>query len=204
MQHQKEMAKERMTRKKCSVKDCTSVGKRMFAFPSYRRDPCRFMQWVKACGRQELIQLPPQKLLKRTICSIHFEEKYMLRVQLSRAAVPTRHLPVVPLTSPTELPHNDNATMEVAEQEEHQLDQTMEPADAGDFTAIMRSSEYPVLSEASRYTNYSMQEGPSIQENNSLQSTDLAVQSSECRTSVRKGCKVKFCRNSAAVSSRSR
>lgn len=78
---------------KCSFRKCgddPTVGKhRLFHFPHERT---RCIHWIANAQRPEFLHLPPESLRNRSICAIHFEEKYFMnsfKVRLTHNAVPT-------------------------------------------------------------------------------------------------------------------
>ena len=104
---QQEKIQVKNGKKRCCVRGCPSKDIRMFTFPSSETNNKRMLQWVEACGRPDLWLLPFEKLKFRSVCCLHFEQKYFLNKKLSTSAVPTRHLPG-PATFKTE-PWVDNA-----------------------------------------------------------------------------------------------
>ncbi|CAH2062396.1 unnamed protein product, partial [Iphiclides podalirius] len=86
-----------MSRKKCCVPGCIGSEKShqtMHLFPNPIKDRERFSQWVLSIGGN-IIGLQNEDIYKhRSVCHVHFEEKYCCRNnRLSKIAVPTLHLP---------------------------------------------------------------------------------------------------------------
>lgn len=81
-----------MSHKKCSVNGC-DLNLQMFKFPNKCKERERFLAWLSAAENAALLTVPHNKIMSRTICRYHFEEKYLLAKKLSKSALPTLHLP---------------------------------------------------------------------------------------------------------------
>ncbi|TGZ49033.1 hypothetical protein DBV15_12519 [Temnothorax longispinosus] len=82
-----------MSHKKCAIVGCSSRKKQMYEFPNPHKDKQRFIKWLISTGNSALLDLPVEKIRRRTICEDHFEEKYKLRKKLSYHTIPTLLLP---------------------------------------------------------------------------------------------------------------
>ncbi|TGZ47934.1 hypothetical protein DBV15_12271, partial [Temnothorax longispinosus] len=82
-----------MSHKKCAIVGCSSRKKQMYEFPNPYKDKQRFIKWLISTGNSALLDLPVEKIRRRTICEDHFEEKYKLRKKLSYHTIPTLLLP---------------------------------------------------------------------------------------------------------------
>ncbi|RLU21745.1 hypothetical protein DMN91_006121 [Ooceraea biroi] len=124
-----------MSHKKCSIYDCSSKNKRMFAFPNPEKDEERYKKWIMACGNPILKDVPHNKIVKRTICEDHFEDKYKLKKKLSYCAVLTLFLPrcIYEDTS------NDSNTTMIAIQQDYNDNNTIKLQD--DTYAIASTSK---------------------------------------------------------------
>ncbi|XP_044753878.1 uncharacterized protein LOC123313188 [Coccinella septempunctata] len=85
-------------RKRCSIKNCTSSGVRLFRFPNPKNEQ-RVIQWKIACGDENIMKKEPSVLYSTNrICSNHFEAMYMNGHNLNKAAIPTLNLFLKPQT----------------------------------------------------------------------------------------------------------
>lgn len=80
-----------MTRK-CSVLHCGG-SPQAFAFPSFKRYPARFLQWLSSCGNHSLLDITPEKMVNRFICEAHFAVQHRFSKKLTTDAIPTLQLP---------------------------------------------------------------------------------------------------------------
>ncbi|XP_024892190.1 uncharacterized protein LOC112467699 [Temnothorax curvispinosus] len=76
--------------KKCEVRNCTFNTERKYHFPKLVE---RCKKWIRACGNNNLLKIPHQKLREKVICDAHFEQRFKLSKRLSNIAIPTLYLP---------------------------------------------------------------------------------------------------------------